>query len=202
MNIRRLLGAFAVIGVLLTCTACVSAQPAVPKAAAPSVVEFEVVGLLHITDEQVSVCYAEMQSYPPQCGGGIPVQGVDVADLPSGLFERADGVTWGWTRLVGTFEEGALTLTRDPMPPPAAGVQPTPTVPAASADAARQAELATIAAAIASRRQSGILSVGTNGEVVEVLVPLESADEVQSSFDAEFGPDEVVVESWLHPWPG
>jgi len=207
MTPRRFVAASVVLAASATVAACASgagsvpaetSRPAAAAGAAPSAAatEYEVVGLLHVTDQAVNVCVLELQSYPPQCGGGVPVAGVDAETLPAGLFERHEGVIWGQARLVGTFDDGILTLTRDPMPPPVPNRQPTVDPPVQPTDAAR---LAATAEAIGTSGRAGILSVGTSGDVVEVLVPLETDGELQADFDTEYGDGTVVVESWLHP---
>jgi len=199
MTPRRFVAASVVLAASATVAACASGAGSVPAETsrpAAAATEYEVVGLLHVTDQAVNVCVLELQSYPPQCGGGVPVAGVDAETLPASLFERHEGVIWGQARLVGTFDDGILTLTRDPMPPPVPNRQPTVDPPVQPTDAAR---LAATAEAIGTSGRAGILSVGTSGDVVEVLVPLETDGGLQADFDTEYGDGTVVVESWLHP---
>ena len=188
----RPIGALVVIAVALMATACASAPSAVSTAPVPSVVEYEVSGLLHVADGKANLCAVEMQSYPPQCGGGIPLAGMETVALLPDLFESAGGVTWGYARLIGTYEDGSLTLTRDPLPP-----LPLETPPLITTEP-NVAELAKIAAAIASENRSDVITVGA-GDVVEVLTALDADNALQASFDSEFGPGAVVVTSWLQP---
>ena len=188
----RHVGALVVIAGALLATGCASAPSAVSIAPVPSVVEYEVSGLLHVADGKANVCAVELQSYPPQCGGGIPLAGMDTVALPPDLVESARGVKWGYARLIGTYEDGILTLTRDPLPP-----LPLETPPLITTEPNVE-ELAKIAEAIASENRSDVITVGA-GDVVEVLTALDADGTLQASFDSEFGPGAVVVTSWLQP---
>ncbi|WP_232498150.1 hypothetical protein [Agromyces humatus] len=155
--------------------------------------------MLHIAQQEAAICTLHMQSMPPRCGGGVPVAGLDTVVIPSGLLATYYGVTWGDARLVGTFEDGTLTLTRDPLPPLKLDASPAEVIPTEPANAA---ELAKIAETIAHSNRSDVLVVESSDGQVHVLVPLEIGDELQASFDAEFGTGVVVVNSWLQPWKG
>jgi hypothetical protein len=62
------------------------------------------------------LCMAVQESLPPQCQG-LPVIGLDWADLP--WAESAGDTTWAEARLVGTFDGETFTLTRPPAEPEA-----------------------------------------------------------------------------------
>jgi hypothetical protein len=68
----------------------------------------ELGGAVYADDEPMRVCRELAESYPPQCGAGIPVSGVAWDELPD--VQRASGVTWTDTGvgLVGTMRGGTL----------------------------------------------------------------------------------------------
>lgn len=63
-----------------------------------------------------------MESYPPQCGGGLDVIGLDWDDVADA--ETASGVTWGTGWVVGTYDSsaGTFTLTQPAGDQPPAGL--------------------------------------------------------------------------------
>ena len=192
INLRPV-GALVLIAVALTATACASAPSATSTTPVSSVVEYEVTGMLHIADGQAKACAVEMQSNPPQCGGGIPLAGMETVAVAPNLVATYEGVTWGYARLIGTYDDGILTLTRDPLPPLPLKTPPTDI----TTEPANAVELARIAETIAKTR-SDVITVGAR-DVVEVLTALDADNALQASFDSEFGPGAVVVTSWLQP---
>ncbi len=58
------------------------------------------------------VCFAVMESYPPQCGG-LPVAGWSWDGLDGA--ETANGVTWGAYAVQGTYDGEVLTVTEPPV---------------------------------------------------------------------------------------
>jgi hypothetical protein len=75
--------------------------------------------MLHIKYQQANICAGALQSYPPQCAGGVPVAGLETFAGPPNLLASSRGVTWGDVLLIGTYEDGILTLTQRPLPRPA-----------------------------------------------------------------------------------
>ena len=60
---------------------------------------------------EVRLCSALRESYPPQCGGAwLLVEGLDLTDVEG--LTSAQGVSWtdGETQLLGTVEDGVLTV--------------------------------------------------------------------------------------------
>jgi hypothetical protein len=68
-------------------------------------------GALIATGGTVRLCYAILESYPPQCGQpSLVVKGLDLDTVRA--LTTANGVTWSdrEIRLRGTIADGALTL--------------------------------------------------------------------------------------------
>jgi hypothetical protein len=65
-------------------------------------------GFILVTEAGASMCSLLLESYPPQCGGGVLVTGEIPADVAVGLEKTTDpGLTramWGWVEVAGTFE--------------------------------------------------------------------------------------------------
>ena len=73
-------------------------------------------GYLLATDAGASMCSLLLESYPPQCGGGVAVTGVIPADVAAGLDKTTEPglaqAMWGWVEVVGTVDTsgGAPTI--------------------------------------------------------------------------------------------
>jgi hypothetical protein len=68
-------------------------------------------GALIVSGGTTRLCYAILESYPPQCGGpSLVVRGLDLGTV--GDLTSANGVTWSdrEVRLRGTLAEGTLTV--------------------------------------------------------------------------------------------
>jgi hypothetical protein len=90
-------------------------------------------GAVYADDEPMRVCRELAESYPPQCGHGIPVVGITWDELPR--VQEASGVTWTDTGvlLVGEMHRGALHVQEvRPWRSPAPSQPPTP--PASDGD--------------------------------------------------------------------
>jgi hypothetical protein len=65
-------------------------------------------GFLLVTRAGASMCSLLLESYPPQCGGGVQVTGEIPADVAVGLEKTTDPglaqAMWGWVEVAGTFE--------------------------------------------------------------------------------------------------
>lgn len=95
-------------------------------------------GAVIIEGDTAQVCYLVLESYPPQCGGGLTVESLDEDDVPDA--EDAGGVTVGHARLTGDLDGGTLTVTEEPEP--ARGEAPADDDrPRRSLEPAEQAEL-------------------------------------------------------------
>jgi hypothetical protein len=98
------------LGVVLTVAACGTA----PAGQEPDDTGGRVAvdGMVIADGDRVRICYSVMESYPPQCGGGIAVEGLDPDDLPDA--DTASGVTFGQARLVGELRDGTLHVDEAP----------------------------------------------------------------------------------------
>lgn len=73
-------------------------------------------GYLLATDAGASMCSLLLESYPPQCGGGVGVTGAIPGDVAAGLDKTTEpGVAqamWGWVEVVGSLDAsgGAPTI--------------------------------------------------------------------------------------------
>ena len=202
MNTLRPVSALAIVTATLFLAACASPRPQASSDPPPRAVEYEVWGMLHIKDQQANICAGVLQSYPPQCAGAVPVAGHDTFAAPPNLHESSHGMTWGDVLLIGTYEDGTLTLTHRPLPRPAPNTLAPESVPTDPAgEPPNPDELRRITEDIAFRNDPRVFSVGPGPDAVEVLTPLDEGGELQASFDAEFGPG-VVVWSWLQPRDG
>jgi hypothetical protein len=68
-------------------------------------------GALIVSGGSTRLCYATLESYPPQCGGpSLVVRGLDLNTV--GELTSANGVTWSdrEVRLRGTVTDGTLTV--------------------------------------------------------------------------------------------
>jgi hypothetical protein len=69
-----------------------------------------VAGYLLATDAGVSMCSLLLESYPPQCGGGLNVTGEIPGDVVAGLDRTSQPdlaqAMWGRVEVTGTFEAG------------------------------------------------------------------------------------------------
>ena len=68
-------------------------------------------GYLVASQDEVRLCSALAESYPPQCGGeSLVVEGLDLETMP-GLSSEA-GVTWSdeEIQVLGSVEDGVLTV--------------------------------------------------------------------------------------------
>ncbi|MBB5787163.1 hypothetical protein [Jiangella mangrovi] len=120
------------VAALLFLAACgteeapVSASPSDPPVAVPaSDPDQTYTGLFTVLEDAEhgpQLCSMVMDSYPPQCGGP-DVAGWNWDEAPDA--ETANGVTWGFYSVTGTWDGTTLTLTE----PPLAGAATSPMVP-------------------------------------------------------------------------
>lgn len=126
---RRLAG---LVLAALTLLACGSASTPSPAPSAPAAAidvdtlvadaatldgqTVRVKGYLLATDAGASMCSLLLESYPPQCGGGVGVTGEIPGDVAAGLEKTTEPglaqAMWGWVEVVGTLDAsgGAPTI--------------------------------------------------------------------------------------------
>ena len=126
---RRLAG---LVLATLTLLACGSASTPSPAPSAPAAAidvdtlvadaatldgqTVRVKGYLLATDAGASMCSLLLESYPPQCGGGVGITGEIPGDIAAGLDKTMEPglaqAMWGWVEVVGTFDAsgGAPTI--------------------------------------------------------------------------------------------
>lgn len=61
---------------------------------------------------EAKLCAAVLESYPPQCGGGLPLSGWNWDGLEGS--ETASGVTWGAYAVEGSYDGSSLHVTAPP----------------------------------------------------------------------------------------
>lgn len=61
------------------------------------------------------ICHLVLESYPPRCGRGLALDGLDLAELPGA--RTASGVTFAGARIVGELDGSTLRVTAPPQPP-------------------------------------------------------------------------------------
>jgi hypothetical protein len=95
----------------------------------------ELGGAVYADDEPMRVCRELAESFPPQCGAGIPVVGVTWGELPR--VQRASGVTWtdAGVILAGEMRGGTLHVRRvSPWHTLPQSAEPAPTNPGSNPD--------------------------------------------------------------------
>ena len=66
--------------------------------------------LLQDADGPLMICNTLFESYPPQCGEGTPVEGVDILQLPGVTTDRDVSWTEDQVTLRGTLSDGVLVV--------------------------------------------------------------------------------------------
>jgi hypothetical protein len=65
-------------------------------------------GYILVAPGGASMCSLLLESYPPQCGGGLRISGEIPADVAAGLEKTSEPglaqAMWGWVEVAGTFE--------------------------------------------------------------------------------------------------
>jgi len=139
------------------------------------------------------LCFAVMESYPPQCGG-LPVAGWTWDGLEGA--ETANGVTWGAYAVQGTYDGEALTVTQPPillaLYDPMMRDDPTGGVPGDTAES----RLLEIQEELPGRLGADLLGSWPQDGRLWVQVVWDDGT-WQDAADADFGDDVVVIESWL-----
>ncbi len=192
----RALGAIAVVAFVVALTAC--AAPAGPGGAPderePLVMAEpdptqEVWALVNVIDDGsgAQLCPIVLESYPPQCGNAIPVDGWSWDGLP---LEQEAEVRWGFYAVYGTYDGERLTVTQpaefggaiDVMRPPSTG-------PLTAAETARVAR--EIREDLPGDYSSG------EGDGLVVLDVIWDDGTLQRQLDERYGEGAVFVSSVL-----
>ncbi len=96
----------AIVAAALVLGACARGNAEVPSERETTTLEGT---LIAVQGEPPRLCSVVMESYPPQCGEGVVVEGLDVAALEG--VTRESGVTFGQLRLTGVLAGDVLTVT-------------------------------------------------------------------------------------------
>ena len=175
------------------------ATPASPGADSPEPLSAEVRGqgyVLQKDDGAPQLCFAALESYPPQCSGpelvGWDWNAVDGE-------ESANGVTWGTYAVQGVWDGTRLTVTDSVM---LALYDPVPVVDPfldeANAGASDEASLLAIQETIADEAPVSVLSsVPQNGYLFVTVLYDDGA--VQKWADTAYGEGVVQVRGALAP---
>jgi hypothetical protein len=164
----------------------------------------EVVGqgtVLQIDGEDAQFCIGGvMESYPPQCSGPVIV-GWEWPD--DGMYESANGVTWGTYALFGTWDGVQLTPTQPPIP--LALYDPMKEDPDPRADPANAGDnsedlLLRIQQELSTWTDVVVLTSYPENGYLWVSVDYDDGT-IQSYLDEVYGPDVVIVQSVLRDVP-
>ncbi|WP_157962500.1 hypothetical protein [Homoserinimonas sp. OAct 916] len=144
--------------------------------------------------DNVLLCMQVLESYPPQCAGGVVLDGWSWDGLDETTSEHANDVRWGLYQVFGTYHGETLTLTR---PPVVADMVPDPDEQADPTGSRSDAELAQIEQVVRDK-QPYVLTT-TRGDGILLVTASYDDGTLQREFDDEFGPDAVAVTSWMQP---
>ena len=169
-----------------------AAQPAIGEVLGQGTV-------LQVGEDAPQLCLgAVAESYPPQCSGS-PIVGWDWAAVEQ--EESASGVTWGTYAVQGIWDGSTLTVTEQPIPLSLYDPMIDPHFEEGNAGPSSEAELAGVQADLDTLEIPDLLSSWSrNGYLFVQVVHDDGA--LQSSLDARYGPDVVVVQSALRPVTG
>jgi hypothetical protein len=128
-SMRLLAGSVLAVVILVACgsASTPSAAPSAPAAAIDvdalvadaATLDGQTVrvqGYLLATDAGATMCSLLLESYPPQCGGGVVLTGEIPGDVVAGLDKTTEPdlaqAMWGWVEVVGTVDAsgGAPTV--------------------------------------------------------------------------------------------
>lgn len=141
------------------------------------------------------LCLQALETYPPQCAGGVVLDGWSWDDLDDATYESANDVRWGLYQVFGTYLGDTLTLTR---PPEVADMADLPAEerpePAGSRSDAELAE----SEQAAKDKQPQVLAISRGDGILLVTATYDDGT-LQREFDDEFGPNAVAVTSWMQP---
>ena len=140
------------------------------------------------------------ESYPPQCSGPVIV-GWEWPD--DGMFESANGVTWGTYALTGTWDGVEFTPTQPPIPLALYDTirpEPDPREDPANAGDNSEELLSRVQDELSAWTDVAVLmSYPENGYLWATV--LYDDGSIQAYLDDVYGPDVVVVQSALRDLP-
>lgn len=175
-----------------------------PEPAAPSPEpdrEYITSGAIIEADGVTELCWTVLESYPPQCGGGVALEDFDWSMAPDVVEEGGVRFVESPVIVQGTVTAGeaagdyTLTVTDYP-----SEVPPWSEVPSTSDREVTQAEFDEIAP-----RLDEILGTWSGGlvqGVIRVSVPFDEDGTLQRTVDEEFGEGVVLLDQLLRPAPG
>lgn len=198
-----LLAGCAIVGLLAGCATetDAGAAPDAPVghslgSLAPGLPDGEVIaeGTVLEDSDGARVCFAVMESYPPQCHG-LPLTGWSWEGLDGA--ESANGVTWGAYAVQGTYDGESLTVTQPPvllaLYDPMMREDPTGGEPG-DTDAAT---LQRIEEELPERLGDELLSWWPQEGRMWAQVVWDDGT-WQDAADADYGDGTVVIQPWLH----
>ncbi|ONK14871.1 hypothetical protein [Streptomyces sp. MP131-18] len=160
--------------------------------------QYQVSGaVLQSGDGEPMLCSGLMESMPPQCGTGLPVEGWDWNAVES---ESAADTTWGHYVVTGTWDGERFTLTEPPETEAPDGVAPAPEEPEVPPADRSPEELAEVQQSLMAEYPDDVLSAHVDEEsrVVRADVVADTP-ELRQSLAEDFGEGTVVPEGWLRP---
>ena len=201
MKPSRAAGAFAALAIVAGLAACTfpagpgaeppEREPLVMAEADPAQ---EVWALVNVIDDGsgAQLCPIVLESYPPQCGNPIPIDGWTWDALQ---FDQEGEVRWGFYAVYGTYDGERLTVTQpaefggaiDVMRPPTTG-------PLSASETARVAR--EVREDLPGNYSSG------EGDGVVVLDVIWDDGSLQQQLDERYGKGAVYVSSLLWVFPG
>ena len=149
----------------------------------------EVWALVNVIDDGsgAQLCPIVLESYPPQCGGAIPIDGWTWDALP---LDQEGAVRWGFYAVYGTYDGEQLTVTQPAEFGGAIDVMPLPTTGPLTAD-----ESARILREI-QEDLAGDYGSGEGDGLVFLDVTWDDGS-LQQQLDERYGEGAVVVNSLL-----
>lgn len=138
------------------------------------------------------LCAIVLESYPPQCGAGVPLEGWDWTGLDR--IQEAAGVRWGVYTVVGEYDGERMTLTAAPSP-----AESWPEAPPSHTGDLDTAELTAIQRDLERDLPDALGNAAADG-FVHVTVWFDDGS-LQSEFDDRYGEGAVVVSSLLQELP-
>ena len=201
MKLHRALAPLAAAALLAALTACAApgGPGSTPDEREPLIMpepdrSQEVWALVNVIDDGsgAQLCPVVMESYPPQCGGAIPIDGWtwDADALP---YDQEGDVRWGFYAVYGLYDGEALTVTQ---PAVFGGAIDVPAPPATGPLTADEA------ARIAQEIREDLAGDHTTGEgdgVVFLDVTWDDGS-LQRQLDERYGEGAVVVTSLFRPF--
>ncbi|WP_166869210.1 hypothetical protein [Salinibacterium sp. ZJ70] len=155
-------------------------------------------GVIQVDGSPAELCLGGvMDSYPPQCAGGVPLVGWEWEAIEG--WETASGVTWGDYAVWGEWDGEALAVTGaimlalyDPMP------YTSPLLDPANRGDTSEAELLRIQEDLQAQTPFPVLGSWTENGYLFASVIYDDG-RLQSWFDESYGADRVATVGALQP---